>query len=643
MIEVSGEKGSEEFRAAENLAELARTWLPSLASSPEVRMWLVAGAQCYGSEVQDVDIIMFGAIPHPCPTAISADAREAEVESFVVSFEVKTHGPGAVQFEGTRVSVRYGTDWKDATKQAGRQVHSFRDYVKRRGQKPPFIVDLIWLVNVPSRDLPPPPHNILGADASFTDVMNRLWDSRFQPRVIEQRAVFSVGAHEQIRAVVQLFTKGLTPSALDRRRMEMISQRWLDDQQYASQVGQRMLIVRGRAGTGKTVALLRMGYDLYRDRGGRVLFLTYNNALVADVRRLLALLKLRSGFDTGDITIRTVHGFVLDLARELLGLGHARIDVDEDYDRIKAELLDIIALMEDADRVALRKAADRRFDWDHLLIDEAQDWPEDERQILFGVYGSSSLIVADGVDQFVRSAGRLDWARGLGKDERQIVSLKKVRRLKLAIFEFLQVLTKLLDLEPLDIVADYEAHGGRVIIVEGEYLSNPELHREVVVEHARAGNEPVDMLFCVTERHVQQDADGSRRSIVADRLATWGEHVWDGVDRHERKVFPVRLDQFRVVQYDSCRGLEGWTVVCLGFDKLYALKRERFTPDENDEHRFTPQETRVHEHAARWLMLAVTRAIDTLVLEVAPDDGYIKSKLVEAAKACGETVDWVKL
>ena len=72
-------------------------------------------------------------------------------------------------------------------------------------------------------------------------------------------------------------------------------------------------------------------------------------------------------------------------------------------------------------------------------------------------------------------------------------------------------------------------------------------------------------------------------------------------------------------------------------------QRDRFPAENFNSELFTSREKQAHEHAARWLMLAVTRAIDTLVLEISSDDGYIHSKLAEAARACGETVTWVKL
>jgi superfamily I DNA and RNA helicase len=42
------------------------------------------------------------------------------------------------------------------------------------------------------------------------------------------------------------------------------------------------------------------------------------------------------------------------------------------------------------------------FAWDHVLVDEGQDWPEDERDILYQCFGPHRCIVADGVHQLIR-------------------------------------------------------------------------------------------------------------------------------------------------------------------------------------------------------------------------------------------------
>ena len=65
-------------------------------------------------------------------------------------------------------------------------------------------------------------------------------------------------------------------------------------------------------------------------------------------------------------------------------------------------------------------------------------------------------------------------------------------------------------------------------------------------------------------------------------LTNWGYSVWDGVDPDTRHSFPKNIEQLRVVQYESCRGLEGWTVVNLSFDEFYNVKRNRNYMSESD-------------------------------------------------------------
>lgn len=49
-----------------------------------------------------------------------------------------------------------------------------------------------------------------------------------------------------------------------------------------------------------------------------------------------------------------------------------------------------------------RSARSRSLTWDLLLIDESQDWPATERDLIYQLYGPKKVIIADGVDQFVR-------------------------------------------------------------------------------------------------------------------------------------------------------------------------------------------------------------------------------------------------
>ncbi|WP_200869152.1 hypothetical protein, partial [Pseudomonas aeruginosa] len=68
----------------------------------------------------------------------------------------------------------------------------------------------------------------------------------------------------------------------------------------------------------KTVRLIRMAYQAYDEFGLRVVLLTYNKALVADLRRLLTLLGAKDSVGEGSISIKTIHSFMREW---LLALG----------------------------------------------------------------------------------------------------------------------------------------------------------------------------------------------------------------------------------------------------------------------------------------------------------------------------------
>jgi hypothetical protein len=50
-----------------------------------------------------------------------------------------------------------------------------------------------------------------------------------------------------------------------------------------------------------------------------------------------------------------------------------------------------------------------RFDYDHIFIDEGQDWHEAERDFLYAVYGSENLLIALGKDQLTRRRAPCKW------------------------------------------------------------------------------------------------------------------------------------------------------------------------------------------------------------------------------------------
>lgn len=77
--------------------------------------------------------------------------------------------------------------------------------------------------------------------------------------------------------------------------------------EYVAALKLKQIIYRGRAGTGKTVGLIRTAIHLVDEGQARVLMLTYNKALVSDIRRLFALAELPDMFEANCLHINTMH------------------------------------------------------------------------------------------------------------------------------------------------------------------------------------------------------------------------------------------------------------------------------------------------------------------------------------------------
>jgi thymidine kinase len=59
-------------------------------------------------------------------------------------------------------------------------------------------------------------------------------------------------------------------------------------------------------------------------------------------------------------------------------------------------------LIDNQDIARLKSEHGNSTDWDYIFVDEAQDWKDDEKLLLFKIYGPNCIVVADGIDQFMR-------------------------------------------------------------------------------------------------------------------------------------------------------------------------------------------------------------------------------------------------
>ncbi|SEO88547.1 hypothetical protein [Nitrosovibrio sp. Nv6] len=646
MITVFGLSDTEESGAAKALESAILLAWPWIADSETSTIALIPNVQCYGQQTRDVDLVVLADIAeHDLPMAVfrpgfRSSSRaglhfattKISVQSLCLVIEVKDHPEQNVRFDGGRVSVFYsnGKKWHDASRQSENQKYALKGYIQHHNVVAPWITNLIWLRNIERNALPNTITNLLPARVTWTDLLNAVivnYHPRKEGNVLILDHEPSVAQAWSVRACEKILARRQEPTALDRLRVEAVCKGSLD-KRLLEVLGNRMVLLSGRGGTGKTIILLRLAYK-YSLAGLRTILLTYNRALKSDIERLLVLTGIRDDIAEGTVQVYTVQSFIFKLLK-LVGIVDSKAPEDflQDYEGYLGQALDYLkngALTRD-DISALIVARPEEFSWDLVLLDEAQDWPDLERDFVRTIYPSRKFVVADGRDQLIRQNRNCDWKVGLRNDEYELVQCARSFRLKRNLAHFANRMAMGLGLLHWELDENDDIPGGRVIIVEGDYFANQGLHGELVEACSLLGNKPIDMLACVPSRDAADDRDSC--ADKADKFLAVGQPLWNGTDAEVRRLPPSDLSQLRLVRYESCRGLEGWTVINFGFDRFYDHKlalAKKSAPMNKDG--ISDPALWATRFAATWAMIPLTRAIDTIVIEVSRNDSRIKSAL----------------
>jgi hypothetical protein len=658
MIEILGVKQGKEFEAGAHLRkQLLAVW-PDLAQSVDDHVKIFVSLKLYGYRIEDIDLVVIGHFAKPRLFDVEYKfypregepfiPRRAAVKNFILVIEAKSHDATGVRFEDKIASVRYWRGehavWEPVTEKNRQQMFEFKRYLAEHGAVRVYVQDLIYFSGLREDDLPKRPNNCFGADASFERILNILGQVS-APQRKQREVLISFGPDAVFDAILSPdfpLLQTLQPTPLDRRRMDRIakaalSETWLDD------LGRKEVLIRGRGGVGKTVILLQMAYRAFDRERLRSLVLTYNKALVADMRRTMALLGVPRSVEKGGICVDTVHAFIGRLMHGL-GIVQGYDGFLESYEEFKSVFLDYIR-SNAVSQSDLHELIDRNptdFLWDIVFVDEGQDWPANEIEILRTVYTPQRIAVADGVDQFVRSSVA-DWSVGIPREQIRSRRLTRCLRMKANLALFVADFADALGLEDWDLEPNPDANGGRVLIVEGDLSRQIAIYDEVCADAAKLGNYPVDLLACVPPSLVSH-ASGNTSSLPGQMLAAAGKKVWDATSMDVREHFPTDRDALRIVQYESCRGLEGWTVINYAFDEFWDYKyRQSLAASQESGNLFDTPEERAGALASRWAMIPLTRAMDTLVINVSQEPGIITDALENVRKSRSDFVEWIEL
>ena len=218
---------------------------------------------------------------------------------------------------------------------------------------------------------------------------------------------------------------------------------------------------------------------------------------------------------------------------------------------------------------------------------------------------------------------------------------KRSLRQKKNLCQFLQAYADAFQL-PWDLEPSDELLGGRVVISVGGVSAD--LLQVLDCQCQKDGNQAYDFLFLAPPSLTV--ADGlTRRFVHREQFEKYGIPIWDGIPRDHRAEFAIDVKEHRVVTYESSRGLEGWIVACLDADAFFdyklrnpylspageALQNALGLPDRDQDARRI-----VHD----WMLIAFTRAIDTLLVVLKDAENPFSRQLLSIA---GELEDFVEV
>ena len=576
------------------------------------------------------------------------------IHSFVLIVEVKQHSPDLIRFEGPRVLVRYDRLWNDATGQCDAQTWALKKYqqatysgTKRR--QTTFVQRAIWLARAPRAAFESDPSKssvpVHFAELSWEGLVGGFVANRAEVRALVDHSDHA--KYHSIETLRALLTHEVRPTKLDLRRINALTQTRFDAEKtaYIQNLGKGLLMLRGRGGTGKTFALLQIALHLAR-QGERTVLLTYNHGLIADINRALRFIGQRDPTLDPLPVVKTRYAFFQDVFTETFGR------VAEDSVRMIAdisarEIARVHGLINHNEKI------EPLFDF--VLVDEGQDWENQQRDLMFQIFGADHVVVADGVDQFV-GQDRCNWDRGDIRINRRH-GLRASRRTKAATCQTIAEIARELGLTDWDLEPDPDTHGGRfTVFVEPDPRHAVQRGLEILESDQRGSDDlkAVDNLICFPSSKM---AKGFNYGYLFDKsIEDETRDSWRGFEEEDRRIYPLRDGQLRAVLYESCRGMEGWTTLCLGLDTFFEFQiahpridvsrletslreKEGFFFAKRLMEEKLAQEARLF--AINWLMIPFTRSIDHLVVHLTDKQSTLGLILSKVSARHPGAIEWI--
>lgn len=655
--DVAGDTREEE--AVETLRNSLEREFKDIPSS-NGRICLLTNITFGGGSSGEIDILMLCDLSGVTFNLYDPDDQEQKnvvVQRLCYILEVKDHDYNGIEILNNGFNVKYDGVWHPVSSQSRKQRFDLKQYLGRQLGYSPFIYNYIWFREITGNELD---SVVIRAKDGISYDDNALPKS-FSFKKLVQKTIYvtpgSVSWNKErttgwmsccsgvdfVSDISKHFTqRKVVVGQLTQNRLNLLSMKEASIE-IKDINSNNLTLFEGRAGTGKTIKLLQVAIK-YKNQGKRCILLTFNHALISDINRILFLSGIYSKPDKPTVTTDTLHSFFMELM-VLLGIRNNKIvnDTDEYFNKTGyinelKETYDYITECLSKTELKTFKDHSDYIDWDYILVDEAQDWLEIEKDILYAIYGPERIVVADGVDQFMRSDYKIDWSDGVINDINRKNDEICLRQ-KPNLVKFVNGFAQEVGLGDWHVEKNDHYNGGRVIVVQSY---NTDLHIELLNDGEKANAVPYDMLFLVPPQDVNDGHFVKYELYKQNRI-----FLFDGTNPDNREYFSLDNSLCRLYPYDSCRGLEGWSVICYDFDLLIKKKHEIFVSKlQNGEMpcymgASIPETANIMTYM--WALMPLTRAIDTLVITLSDPNcgiGKILHKMNQDKRHYDGIIEW---
>lgn len=301
-----------------------------------------------------------------------------------------------------------------------------------------------------------------------------------------------------------------------------------------------------------------------------------------------------------------------------------------------------------------------------VFVDEAHDCTKIERDILMAIFKPNNFVVTSGgKEQLIRTGEILSWsvASSYNHPSKTFKKENKTFRMKSNVVHLVNFIANKFNVN-LNLTPDSVEDSGTLTF--DFRTSSDSLIQNIISENLErsrvAGYSPYEsLLFLIDSRtdHTIDSSEEEHRILVTEndnisesrgfrRKWTFTEALnmndnyilWNGTVANKNSLpLPQNLSA-RMIYYESCRGLEAHSVFCFALDRYFDHKSK---DDEaslyllND--LYATDEHRRNAYAITSVLMALTRAIDTLYINIKDKHSVLGKLLLEYKQQNPEKVN----